>query len=79
LPLTKAKHNEGHRYLKYVRHRVGLPVVQEKLTDAALTLVQNAWNFHQLLTLANANDQRAQKQKVVRRYEVMLRTELVSL
>ena len=79
LPLTKVTHNEGHRYLKCVRHRGDQPVVQGKLICAALILVRIAWNFDQHLTLANVNDQRVQKQKVALRFEVMLRKELVSL
>jgi hypothetical protein len=62
-----------------VRHRDGLLEVQEKLNGATLTLVRSALNFHQPLTPANATDPRVQKQKVVRRYEEMLRKELVSL
>jgi hypothetical protein len=35
-------------------------------------------NFHLPLNLASADDRPVQMQKVVRRFEVMLRTELVS-
>jgi hypothetical protein len=78
LPLTKVKRNERHRYLKYVRHLGGRLVVQEKLNGAALTFVRCELNFHLLLDLANAGDLQVRMPKVVRRFEAMRRTELVS-
>jgi hypothetical protein len=41
-------------------------------------LVRNVLNSHLLQRLANAGDLQVQMRKVVRRYEVMLRTVLVS-
>lgn len=72
------KCNERRRYLKYVRHQGDRQVVLEKLNGAAPTFVHCELNFHLQLNLASADDRLVQMQKVVRRFEVMLRTELVS-
>ena len=54
-------------------------MAQGRPIDVALTLARCALNFDQPLNLANVNDQLVQRQKVVRRFEVKLRKELVSL
>ena len=73
-----AKRNERHRYLKYVRHQGDLRVVLEKLNGAAPTFVHCELSFHLQLNLASADDLLVRMQTVVRRFEVTLRTELVS-
>jgi hypothetical protein len=73
-----AKRNEHHRYLKYVHRRGDRRAVLEKLIGATLTFVHCELNSHLQLNLASADDLLVQRQRVVRRFEVMLRTELVS-
>ena len=73
-----AKRNELHRHQLCERHQGDPQEVREKLNDEALTLVPNELNLHPPLNLASANDLPVRKQKVVRRFEEMRRTELVS-
>jgi hypothetical protein len=78
LQLTMEICNGRHLDLKCVRHLGGRLVVQEKLNGAALTFVRCELNFHLLLDFANAGDLQVRMPRVVRRFEVKRRTELVS-
>ena len=72
------RRNELHQYLKCERHLADLLVAQEKLAGAVQAFVQHELNFHLQEYLANASDLLVRMPKVVRRFEVMRHTELVS-
>jgi hypothetical protein len=78
LQLTKAIQNVFHQYLKRVHHQgeqlvvQGIPIFEVR----ALALLSENLGLHQCS--ANEYDQQVRMQRVVRRFEEMQRTELVS-